>query len=165
MSARSNRSFIGFTIAELLIALTLMSILLTAVAIAFNASVINYRVNEDIFKSISAARQSMHRMTTELRTADTVDPNTANNICRLILADRATIVDYRYEAGEDKLYLDTGGNAYLLCDNVTAMNFTINTATSESGQVYVESVQISMTVGSGNVSQSISAAAVIRRNL
>jgi prepilin-type N-terminal cleavage/methylation domain-containing protein len=164
MYNRKTRSSVGFTIAELLIALAVVSILLTAVAIAFNASVTNYRVNENIFKSISAARQAIHRMTTEIRTAEAVDPNTANSICSLILADGATIVDYRYEADEDKLYLDVGGNDYLLCENVTAMTFTKNLETGESG-LYVKSVQISMTVTSGDISQTISAAAVVRRNL
>jgi prepilin-type N-terminal cleavage/methylation domain-containing protein len=164
MSTRTTKSSVGFTIAELLIALAVVSILLTAVAIAFNASVTNYRVNENIFKSISAARQAMHRMTTEIRTAEAVDPNTGSNICSLILADEATLVDYRYQPSEDTLYLDTGGDSYLLCENVTAMTFSKNIETGEYGP-YVKSVQISMTVTSGDISQTISAAAVVRRNL
>ena len=53
---------------------------------------------------------------------------------------------------------------YLLCDNVTAMTFTKDTATEEA-VTYVKSVQISMTVVSGDVEKTISAAAVVRRNL
>ena len=164
MSLRSKNSFTGFTIAEMLIALAVMGMLLAAVAIAFNASVINYQVNEDIFKSISAARQAMHRMTTEIRTAEAIDPNTPNNVCSLLLADGATIIDYRYEAGEQKLYLDTGGTGYLLCNNVTTMTFTKNSGFCDSVPC-IKSVEISMTVSSGNESQTISAAAVVRRNL
>jgi len=164
MSDRTTRSLAGFTIAEMLIALAVMGLLLTAVAFAFNASIINYRQNEDIFKSINSARQSLHRMTTQLRTAEAVDPNTANNVCSFILADGSTCIAYRFEPGESKLYLDSGGSAYLMCENVTAMAFTKNTATGEH-DLYVESVQISMTVYSGNVSHTISATAVVRRNL
>jgi prepilin-type N-terminal cleavage/methylation domain-containing protein len=164
MSIRTTKSSNGFTIAELLIALALMAFLLAAVAFAFNASIMNYRQNEDIFKSVNAARQTLHRITTQLRTAEAVDPNTANNVCSFILADGSTCIAYRYEPGESKLYLDSGGNAYLMCQNVTAMTFTKNTATGEHG-LYVENVQISMTVCSGNISHTISASVVIRRNL
>jgi len=164
MSARINKSLDGFTIAELLITLAIMALLLTAMAFAFNASMINYRQNEDIFKSINAARQALHRITTQLRTAEAVDSNTPNNVCSFILADGFTCIAYRYESGESKLYLDSGGNAYLMCENVTAMTFAKNTATGEHG-LYVENVQISMTVFSGNISNTISATVVIRRNL
>ena len=164
MPARTTKSSNGFTIAEVLITLAIMGLLLTAVAFAFNASIMNYRQNEDIFKSINAARQALHRITTQLRTAEAVDPNTPNNVCSFILADRSTFIAYRYEPSESKLYLDSGGNAYLMCENVTAMTFTKNTATGEHG-VYVENVQMSMTVCNGNISHTISAAVVIRRNL
>jgi prepilin-type N-terminal cleavage/methylation domain-containing protein len=164
MSTGKTKLSTGFTIAEMLVTLAIMGLLLTAVAIAFNASAVNYRENEDIFKSVNAARQAMHRMITQLRTAEAVDPNTASNICQLILSDGSTVIAYRYAADEDKLYLDSGGNAYLMCDNVTAMTFTKNIALGTYG-LYVRSVLISMTVGNGNVSQTVSAATTVRRNL
>ena len=52
----------------------------------------------------------------------------------------------------------------MLCDNVTAMTFKKNTA-AEGAIVYVQSVQISITVLSGDVQRTVSAAAVVRRNL
>lgn len=59
----------GFTIAELLLALAITALLLAAVAAAFNASVINYRENERIFRTINSARQALSRITSQLRTA------------------------------------------------------------------------------------------------
>ena len=61
------------------------------------------------------------------------------------------------------LYLSSG-DVYVLCDNVIAMTFTRITAVEES-VTYVKSVQISITVASGDVQQKVSAAAVVRRNL
>ena len=157
----------GFTIAELLIALAITGLLLVAVAVAFNASITNYRENEDIFKTINTARQALLRITSQLRTADAVDPCTPNNECTLITAGRDDIT-YRYNNGDSKLYLitndDLSDSDYVLCDNITAMTFTKNTAT-EDAVVYVKSVQISMTVISGNVQRTVSAAAAVRRNL
>ena len=51
MSIKSDKFSGGFTFAELLIALVVTGILLAAVATAFNASIINYQENEDIFRT------------------------------------------------------------------------------------------------------------------
>ena len=157
----------GFTVVELLLALAIASILLATVATAFNASIINYRQNEDIFKVINSARQSLFRLTSQLRTADAVDPTSPANECTLITAGGDDIT-YRYNNADNKLYLITNDDLsdpdYVLCDNVTAMTFTKNTVIIESIEK-VRSVQVSITVASGNVERKISAAAVIRRNL
>lgn len=155
----------GFTIVELLLALAITSILLAAVAVAFNASMINYRQNEDIFKAINSARQALIRITTQLRTATAVDPNAPGNECTFITADGNDLT-YRYTAAENKLYLIDNLSAadYVLCDNVAAMSFT-KYAVVEDMQTKVKKVQISITVASGDVQQTVSSAAVIRKNL
>ena len=153
----------GFTIVELLLALAIASILLAAVATAFNASIINYRENEDIFKAINSARGALLRITSQLRTADAVDPISPANECTLITAGGDDIT-YQYNNGDNKLYLidNLSGSNYVLCDNVTAMSFT-KTPTVDGTDC--KSVQISITVARGNAQRKISAAAVIRRNL
>ena len=157
----------GFTIVEVLVSLAVMAILLAAVAVAFNASIINYQENDDIFKAINGARQALFRITTQLRTADAVDPNSPNNECSLITAGGEDIT-YRYNSADKKLYLITNDistdSDYVLCDNVAAMAFTKQIVT-EGPLTKVKSVQISITVSSGNTQRTVSAAAVIRRNL
>ena len=157
----------GFTIVELLLALAVTSILLAAVAVAFNASVINYRENEDIFTAVNSARQALFRITTQLRTADAVDPDAPVNECTFITAGGDDIT-YQYNNTDNRLYLitndDPSDDDYVLCDNVTAMTCTKNTVV-EGALTTVKSVQISITVASGRVQQTVSAAAVIRRNL
>jgi len=164
---RDTKYETGFTIVELLLALVITSILLATIATAFNASIINYRENEDIFHVINSARQSLFRITSQLRTADAVDPNSPANECTLITAGGDDIT-YRYNNADNKLYLITNDDStdpdYVLCDNVTAMTFTKDTVIIESIEK-VRSVQVSITVARGNVERKISAAAVIRRNL
>ncbi len=162
---RATSNEYAFTIAELLLVLAITGLLLAAVAVAFNASIINYGQNEDIFKTINSARQALFRITSQLRTASAVDPNSPDNECALITAGEDDIT-YRYNNGDNKLYLidNLSGSNYVLCDNVTAMTFTKDTAT-EDAVTYVKSVQISITVVSGNIQRKVSAAAVIRRNL
>jgi prepilin-type N-terminal cleavage/methylation domain-containing protein len=158
-NARHNH---GFTIVELLIALAITGILLAAVAVAFNASIINYTENQNIFKSINGARQALSRITTQVRTG-LVDPNNIfdQTRCKVLCADGSTVT-YRYESGEQKLYLNTSGVDHLLCDNVAAMTFKKDNGTPTGD---VKSVQISMTVVSGDVRQTVSAAAVVRKVL
>jgi len=155
----------GFTIAELLISLAISAMLLVAVAVAFNASSVNYQENEDIFKTINNARQALFRMTSQLRTANAVDSAAPNNECSFITAAGEDIT-YQFRAADNKLYLITNSDAqeYVLCDGVTAMTFT-KTSVVVDTVIIVKSVQISMTVVSGNVQKTISTAAAIRRNL
>jgi Tfp pilus assembly protein FimT len=156
---------IALTIAEMLIVLAITAILLAAVAVAFNASVISYRENENAFKAISSARQALFRITTQLRTAVAVDPSAASNECSLKTAE-GDFITYRYNNADNKLYLVTNDNPfdrdYVLCDNVTAMTFT-KTLTDDRADV--KSVQILMTVRSGNSQKTLPAAAVVRKNL
>jgi prepilin-type N-terminal cleavage/methylation domain-containing protein len=164
---RNTRHETGFTLVELLLAVAIAGMLLAAVAVAFNASAINCRENEEIFKTINNARQAMFRMTSQLRTADAVDPNAPNNECTLITAAGEDIT-YRYNSADNTLYLVTNDDLsdpnYVLCDNVTGMTCTKNTVV-EDMQVKVKSVQISITVVNGDMQRTVSTAAVVRRNL
>ncbi len=157
----------GFSIAELLIALAIAGMLLAAVSVAINASAKNYQENEDIFKAINGARQALFRITSQLRTANAVDPNAPSNECTMITAAGENIT-YRYVSGDGKLYLITNDDLtdsdYVLCDNVTAMNCTKTTETVDA-IIVVKYVQISLTVASDNIKKTISAAATIRKNL
>ena len=164
---QNTRHKAGFTVAELLIALAIAAMLLAAVAVAFNASIINFRENEDIFRTVNSTRQALYRITTQLRTADAVDPNAPANECNLITADGEDLT-YRYDSGDGKLYLVTNDDLsdpdYVVCDNVTAMTFAKD-AVLEDEQIKVKKVQISMTVASGHLQRTVSTAAVVRRNL
>lgn len=159
---RNKRYPRGFTIVEMLVALAITAILLTAIAVAFNASIINYNENQKIFKAINMARQALSRITTQVRTG-MVDPNNISDQtrCKVLCADGSTVT-YRYESGQHKLYLNTSGVDHLLCDNVTAMTFKKDNGTPTGD---VKSVQISMTLVSGDVQQTVAAAAVVRKVL
>lgn len=153
----------AFTIAELLIALAITGILLAAVAVALNASIINYSRNEDIFKAVNSTRQALSRITTRLRTGYWVNPNAPLNECSFFTAGDEDIT-YQYRSADNKLYLITNsdGQEYVLCENVTSMSFT-KTPTDDGSDC--KSVQISITVVVGNTQRTVSTAVVIRKNL
>jgi prepilin-type N-terminal cleavage/methylation domain-containing protein len=162
MPGKHNKFIGGFTIAELLIALAITSVLLAAVAVAFKASTINYQENEDIFKTINNARQALLRMTRQIRTGDNFNPAAPNNRCSFFTANNEDIT-YEYRSADNKLYLITNSNSneYVLCNNVTSMSF-IKNPTADG--LDVKSIQISMTVASGDIQRTISAATVVRKN-
>jgi prepilin-type N-terminal cleavage/methylation domain-containing protein len=164
MSTKPDKFTAGFTFIELMIAMAITALLLTAVAVALNSSITSYRQNEDIFKTINSARQALSRMTSQIRTG-LVDPNnvSAQDRCKLLCADGSEIT-YRYDDGDDTLYLrdNVSGTDYVLCENVTAITFKKDNDTPTGD---VKSVQISMTVESGDVQRTVSAAAVVRKVL
>jgi Tfp pilus assembly protein PilW len=171
MAYSSEKSSTGFTIAELLISLVIIALVLTAVAVAFNASITNYRDNEDIFKTVNKARQALTRMTSELRTAGYYDSvldawlgvvqASPSNQCEFYTSDANHII-YEYRSADNKLYVITGSNEYTLCDDVTAASFTKTAADWDPNDA--KSVQISLTVTSGELEKTLSAAVVVRRN-
>jgi len=166
MPDRPSKFAAGFTIAEVLIALAVVSILLAAVAVAFNASAINYRENDNIFKAVNGARQALTRITTQVRTANKVfvDGETVAQ-CSMEMETaqgQLILIRYQYNSGDKTLYLETNGNSYVLCKNVADMRFEKTKATNNS---FAKSVQISITVAAGDIQRTLAAAAVIRRNL
>lgn len=152
----------GFTIAEMLVSLAVMAILLTAMAVAFNASATNYKENAEIFNAINTGRQAMLRMTNQFRTAqrNSIPTSETNPTiqCSFVPVDSNQFSRFRFDNAGKAVYLDSGGNSYLLCDHVSAMNFNRWVVGTE-----VKGVQMSMTITVGNENRTISGAAVLRR--
>lgn len=158
----------GFTVVECLIGLAISAMLMTALAVALDASIVNFRENEEVFESINHARQALARMTSEIRTADGVSATAPSHQCIFFSgADPNQLMTFEYRGAGDPndpntLMLITNGNAYTLCDDVTAATFT---KTPTSNGIDSKSVQISMTVRCGGTERTLSAAAVVRRDL
>ncbi len=150
----------GFTLVELLVALAITALIITSVAFAISASAKNYNENEDLFLISCRAQQALSRLTTHLRTA-MVDPTNIGDTssCTLLFDDGSSIT-YHYDADSDELYVQEGGNDYLLCNNITAMTIIRDNSTP-SGDV--KSVQVMMTLTCGNTVKTFSAAAAIRK--
>lgn len=163
MSDRPDKFTNGFTLVEVLIVLAITALLLAAVAVCFNSAVMNYQQNEDIFKTVNNARQALSRITTQVRTGHSFKLDDPNNKCSFFTSADEDIT-YDYRSADGKLYLITNsdGHEYVLCENVVFMNFIKTLA--DNGLDF-KSMQVSMTVKNGDVQQTLSAAAVIRRNL
>jgi len=168
---QNSRAANGFTMVECLIGLAISAVLMVALAVVFNASITNFKENEELFESVNNARQALARMTTELRTADGVSSAAPSNQCVFFgAADPTLLLTYEYRDAShatdpNTLVLIRDGDAtpYTLCDNVTAASFTKTPA--DANAVDSKSVLISMTVKTGDRERTLSAAAVVRRAL
>lgn len=173
MNIRKQNSKSGFTLAEILVSLAILALLLTSVAVAFNASAINFRENTEIFQATNTIRQALSRITTSIRTAQAVakigidsGDDVDNQQCSLVTANSQNIT-YKYNTNDNTLELvtndDLGDADYILCRNVTAISF--DRAAVPGNPAAIRNVQISITVSIGNTTKTICTAAVIRKNL
>lgn len=172
LQVESRKSARAFTLVECLIGLAISALLLAAVAVAFNASVVSYSENEDMFWTINNARQALARMTSQLRMAGYEDPtfgliaanpSDPNNRCSFRTADGGDFT-YEFRSADNRLYYINNATSqeYVLCNHVVDARF-MKTTTSDG--MDCKSVQISLTVQSGDTRKTLSAAAVIRRTL
>jgi prepilin-type N-terminal cleavage/methylation domain-containing protein len=163
----------GLSLVEVMIGLVIAASLLTAAAVAFNASSQVVERNEAFFRATQAARVSMHQILTQVRRGSV---NLASTQQELRLITAATDggggdddVTYKYLPAEKKLVLVTNDDLtdpdYVLANNVTALSFA-----AEPGQDYTKApcvvrvtVRIRVQVGDNDVTLSGSAAP--RRNL
>ena len=156
----------GFTVVEILMVLMIMGMLLASVAVAFHASSINYRQNDEMYRAMTTARAALLRITNDIRTADAVAVSEPASQCSMVTAAGSNIT-YLYNAGDNTLYLVTNDDAtdadYVLCEGVSSITFDRATVPDDPGKI--RNVQISMTVIAGSNSQTISTAAVLKKNL
>ncbi|MBE0535665.1 MAG: prepilin-type N-terminal cleavage/methylation domain-containing protein [Phycisphaerae bacterium] len=162
----------GFTLVEIMIAMVLLAILMAAVGAAVHASMMNFRENDEMFKAISTGRQALMRITTDLRTCSATLSSDPAGRCTIDLDgdpddDEAVAgwdIAYQLDDATNTLNLiidpDGAAESHVLCRNVTALTFTRVPATGKA-----RNVRVSMTVTVGNHAQTVSSAAVIRRNL
>jgi prepilin-type N-terminal cleavage/methylation domain-containing protein len=175
----------GFTMVEALMALTILAILMTAIAFAFDATVTNYHENESIYKTVNIARQALVRITNDLRTADdlrlsTEEANTQVSFIKDTNGDGTydKNVTYRFDNSTTPgvLYYDDNisASSYVLCNNVAAATFdrTDHQIDRDNGLGGVDTiwavrdVRIVLTVTdeNGEHPQKLAAATLVRKN-
>ncbi len=108
----------GFTIVELLMALLLVSMLLTSIAVAMRASLDSYQQNQNAAAVNQASRTLAMRVQRELRQAEAVDYTVGDN--KIVITPPANAnglqeIIYDYDTGQKQLtyslhYTDTGKN-------------------------------------------------------
>lgn len=165
----------GFTLVEVMMSLVILATLMTAVAFAFDAAVTNYQANRGIYQTVNTARQVLLRITTDLRTANIVAlevDDSPNQNSQISLFDRNdNNIRYRFDSTDNKLYYDDidNSNSYVLCEHVTVGTFNRTEHEIERNGIpepAVRDVRIVLTVTdeTGDISQTLAAATLVRKN-
>lgn len=171
-----NQNKNGFTLIEVMMSLVILAVLMTAVAFAFDASVTNYQANKGIYQTVNTGRQTLLRITNDLRSAQAValiggdDPD---NTQVSLVTNTGNNITYRYDSTDNTLYYvdNATGTPYTLCDNVTSATFDRTEEQIDLGGTIgmiwlVRDVRIVLTVtdDAGKVSKKLAAATLIRKN-
>jgi type II secretory pathway pseudopilin PulG len=169
---------------EVLISVTILSILLLAIATAFSASAKNYKENTDIAEAMNSARQALTRMTSTIRKCNWVDTSGGTTSCVANVlgvidstGDRVAWIEFKYDSGTQTLKQITtresgAETTYSLCKNVIVNTGPfdkqdISSTKDNTGatEPCYKKVLITMTVTIDNISETLSAAVVVRRTM
>jgi prepilin-type N-terminal cleavage/methylation domain-containing protein len=127
----------GLTFVELLIALAISAILLTATAVCTDASFRAYQVNQEQSTLIQRARIALNRMTTVIRTTTAHSPDspvpaslfasgqTVTDTGIDLYDDTATLTIFRYDAANKRLLAIVGGKTFELLDGVQSFQIKL----------------------------------------
>jgi prepilin-type N-terminal cleavage/methylation domain-containing protein len=171
IAARAASHRCAFTLAEMLIALVITALLLTAVAVAMHASLFSYKENEEIASATQTARSILGRMSRDIRTAQAIDYTGG---LLTIIPPSGDISEIQYQlVGSSLVYRVTRGGtqtSYDLVgegDDVQIGSFAI---ADEDGQDWqgldcVKSVVISVVFNIGGTQYPFTASARPRRNM
>ena len=121
----------------------------------------------------AAARQALLRITNDIRTAydagavPTNDPD-ESYLTLYENADLDVRCIYHFNSTEQALYMDLvddGKDPFLLCKNVTTMTFKRSPSHADADKIGSVRIIMTLTDDRGEVSQTLAAASVIRKNL
>jgi len=192
--SRTRRRHRGLGLAELLVALAISAAVLTAVAVATDASFTAYKVNQENAALMQRARLAMYRILSEIRTSDTHSPITASLSTTFqtgvavtdtgikMYDDNDVLRTYSFDSANSRLLVNINGSSHVLAEGVQAFRVKFepmkSAASVRSGGVYdlLKRATITLTVRTnaatsassettGDQTVTISSSVMPRRNL
>lgn len=127
----SQRRMHALGLAELLISLAICAALLTATAVAMNASFDAYAINQEQAMLMQRSRLAMNRILTMIRTTDAHQPytsadqtsftagSTVDDVGIEMLKDDGTEVQFYYDSTNQQLKYKEGASSAVLLNGVT----------------------------------------------
>ena len=163
----------GLSLIEVLMALALTAMLLTAAGMAFNVSADSVQANDEFFRATQAARISMHQILTQVRRGSVQlawDPKWIR--LTTVPEPGYTVGDdvtYSYDATAKQLKLVTNDvntdPDYVLASNMTELTFDVESGTDYNNAPCVARVTVMIKVKVGKNEVLLSGSAAPRRNL
>lgn len=162
----------GFTIVEMLLAVCILAVLMASVAVAFHGSLVNYRENEKIARTIHIARVVLDRLMAEVRTADGIDSDSQRvTIVPPVNPEQITQIEYELSGGVlhyRRIIMGSEESQPFISsdDDVQVESFTVSrqTAVDGEGATYTTSLTVQLVLRSGANRFPLTASACPRRN-
>lgn len=163
----------GFTLAEILLALTVSALLMAAIAAAMHASLTSYKNNEQLAAVTQTARSILNRMSRDIRTAQAISynaglltiipPDSGNGISEIQYQFSGSQLAYRVTKNGVQTAYDLVGTG----DDVQISSFAITDQTGQDwqGMDCIKSIAISATFTADGKSFPFNATARPRRNV
>ena len=168
----ATRTNSGFTIIEMLVAVAILALLLTSVAIAFHGSLLSYSENEKIAETMQVARVVLNRLVSEVRTADAVDSD-SQRVTIIPPVNSEHITEIECELSEGVLYyrrvvMGTQESQVFIAsdENVQVESFSVTRETDVDGEgvTYTTALTVQLVLRSGANRFPLTASACPRRN-
>ena len=140
---RMNIKRRGVGLVELLLALSISALLLTATAVAVDASFKAYANNQEESSLLQQSRMALNRLVTSIRTSDTHAPTDPTLLVDFkagfkvtgtsigMFQEDGTNIVYRYDAARKQLVADIKGKSYILARGVEAFSVSMEPMRSE----------------------------------
>jgi prepilin-type N-terminal cleavage/methylation domain-containing protein len=167
----------GLSLVEVMISLAISSMLLTAIAAAFQSSTQVINNNDRFFRATQSARVAINQILTEVRRCDAIDDSKMSSTLLPILRPVETrpaneaFRFYKYDAANKRLviyfqYTDgTLSAEYPLAEDVQNSPFTWDMGTDANNAVCVSRVSVALEVKVGSSDIRLSGSAAPRRAL
>ncbi len=159
----------GFTLVEVLLALTMMAMLLASVAVAIHASLQSFAANDRIASVTQASRVILSRMMSEVRTATDVD-SSATLLTITPPVDGSGLEQIQYEYIDGKLHYRRTVNGVQSDDILTGdgadeiVISTFSIVREENSEQVPLSVKVRLVLDRGPARFAVTASAAIRKN-
>jgi prepilin-type N-terminal cleavage/methylation domain-containing protein len=172
-----NGSRRGLSLAEVMISLAITSMLLTAIAAAFQSSSQVIENNDRFFRATQSARVAINQITTEVRRCDAIDDQNITATLLPILRPAETrpaneaMRYYKYDATNKRLVIyfkytnGTLSAEYPIAEAVQAAPFSWDMGTDANNAVCVARLSVAMEVKVGSSDIRLSGSAAPRRSL
>lgn len=168
---RGRRKGAGFTIIEILLALSILGMMLAATAACIRAATSSYTVNDRAAAATQNARSVLARVTDEIRRSDdlqivsgrlTILPNAGSGFTSIDYElSNGSLIYRRTDATGVHTYTLLGGDGQTA---VTAFNVSLQSGTNQAGETCTKVATILLSLTVETESMTLTASASPRRN-
>lgn len=156
----------GVSLIELMIALAITAVLLTAVAAAFDAGFDSYKENQQLADAVQSGRILIHRITSQARNSTYLRVNSTGHLIQVEVVGDDWQYNYLYLPDSDAVYLARMNLDTLTWETMgTVQNVTTWSIPTSQWKTNPDRLTLSLTVSQGGNTASLTGSATPRQTI